>query len=385
MRKVVIAGVGWHKFGRYADKSFEKMGQEATLMALKDANNMDWKDVQACYFATMHGGTAAGHRTLARLGLTGIPIINIETACASGGTAVKLAYEGIAAGFYDVVLALGVEKMPRGFMAMTSYPRWQMLSGLAINPIVFGFNGFKCMTEKGVTFEQFAKVSVKNHKYGALNPYAMYQKELTMEEIMNSPMVCYPIHLLEICAPNEGAAAAILCAEEIAKKYTDKPIFVAAPCIGVAAYGDAAYLAAAGGSGAGSVKVKTPPITTTLAKQAYEMAGIGPEDLDVVELQDTTAHDEVMLYEQLGLCKAGEEGRCIDEGKFEVGGDVAVNTSGGLLSKGEPVGASGLSMVAQITWQLRGQAGPLQVADAKVGLCHVLGAGGNSAVTILKR
>jgi len=384
MREVVIAGVGIHKFGRFEDKSFEQIGQEAIRMALKDANNMSFKDVQIAFCSHMHGGTGAGHRTLAGIGLTGIPIINVETACASGATALQLASQGIAAGLYDVAIAFGVEKMPRGFMRMTSFPQWQMLSGIGVNPIVFALRATWHMAEYGTTEEQLAKVSVKNHKNSVNNPYAMYQKELTMEEILNSRMVCYPLRLLMFCAPNEGAAAAILCSKDIAGKYTSKPLSIAAVCTGVAPYGTWQSNAGAGDIGH-STRIQNPEITATLAKEAYEISGIGPEELDLVELQDTDSASEIIFTEELGLCLPGEGGRLIDEGRTEIGGDIPVSVSGGLLSKGEPTGASALGQVVEVTWQLRGEAGPRQIPDAKAGLCHVTGAGGNAAVTILKK
>ena len=383
MREAVIAGVGMHKFGRFEDKSFEQLGQEAISMALNDAN-MSLKDVQMAFCGHMHGGTGAGIRTLAGIGLTGIPVINIEAACSSGAAALRLASEGVASGLYDVVLAFGVEKMPRGFMRMTSFPQWQLLSGLGVNPIVFALRATWHMAEYGTTEEQLAKVSVKNHKNSVHNPYAMYQKELTMEEIMNSPMVCYPLRLLMFCAPDDGAAAAIVYSKDIAKKYTSKPVTIASVQTGVAPYGTWQATAGAGDIGHSS-KIQNTEITATLAQRAYETAGIGPEDLDLVELQDTDSASEIIFYEELGLCKPGEGGRLIDEGRTEIGGDIPVSVSGGLLSKGEPTGASALGQIVEVTWQLRGEAGPRQIPDAKVGLCHVTGAGGNSAVTILKR
>lgn len=384
MREVVIAGVGLHKFGRFEDKTFEQLGQEAVLMALKDANNMPWRDVQIAFCGTMHGGTVAGHRVVQGIGLTGIPIVNVETACASGATALMLAYQGIATGLYDVALAFGVEKMPKGFMRMTSYPQWQMLSGLHLNPLIFALRATRHMAEYGTTHKQLAKVSVKNHKHGVLNPYAMYRKELTLEEVLNSVMVCYPLRLFMLCAPNEGAAAAVLCSRDVCRKYTSKPITVAAVCTGVSQYGTSMAGAGMGYTGL-SAKVHNPEIASVLAKQAYEISGIGPEDLDLVELQDTDSASEIIFTEELGLCKPGEGGRLVDEGRTEAGGDIPVNVSGGLLSKGEPTGASALGQVAEVTWQLRDEAGARQIPDAKVGLCHVEGAGGNSAVTILKR
>lgn len=382
MREVVIAGVGIHKFGRFPDKSFEQLGQEAISMALKDAN-MNFKDIQSAFCGHMNGGTGAGVRTLAGVGLTGIPTMNIESACASGANALRLAVEGVATGLYDVSLAFGVEKMPKGFMRMTSFPQWQMLSGLAINPIVFALKAAWHMNEYGTTEEQLAKVAVKNHKNSVLNPYAMYQKELSMEEILKSRMVCYPLRLLMFCAPDDGAAAVIVCSKDVAKKYTRKPVTVAALETGLAQYGTWQSTAGAGDVGH-SAKIINTEVTTILAKRAYEKTGIGPEDLDLVELQDTDAASEIIYSEELLLCKPGEGGRLLDEGRTEITGDIPVNVSGGLLSKGEPSGASALGQIVEVAWQLRGDAGPRQLPNARVGLCHVSGAAGNAAVTILK-
>lgn len=385
MRDVMVLGVGVHPFGRFDGKSFEDLGQEAVKTALKDAGDMPWTDVQSAFCGTMHGGTGAGHRVLARVGLTGIPIVNVETGCASGSSAFILAYQQVAAGVCDVAIAIGVEKMPRGFMRMTSYPQWQMLSGLAINPLEFSLRASRHMAEYGTTHEQLAKVSVKSHKNGAMNPYAMYQKEMSLDQILNSKMVCYPLRLLEFAAPGEGAGAAILCSEEIAKKYNrSRAVKVAAACIGVAQYGTSRCGGGIGGMGQ-SAKIHNEEVATKLSRQAYEISGLGPKDLDLVELQDTDSSSEIILYEQFGLCELGEGGRMVDEGRTEIGGDIPVNPSGGLLSCSEPTGASALRQLAELTWQIRGEAGRRQVSNAKVGLAQASGAGGNCTVIILKK
>jgi len=384
MNEVRIVGVGLHKFGRFPNKSMESIGEEAIRNALKDANNIDWRDIQVAFCGTMHGGTASGHRVLGRIGLTGIPIVNVETACASGATAIAQATALIGAGVYDVALALGVEKLPGGFIAMTSYPEWQMRMGLALNPIHFGFQHTRYMSEYGVTEEQIARQSVKSHKNGAMNPNAMFQKELTVEEILNSPMVCYPLHVMELCAPCEGASAAVICRADLAPKYNSKPISIAANCTGVARYGTTMTLSSAGGLGK-SLKISNPEVTVEVSRKAYEEAGIGPEDLDFVQCADGASGYELIHCEQLGLCGPGEGARLLDEGATEIGGRIPVNTDGGMISKGEPVGAGGLSSIIECVYQLREEAGPRQVAGAKVGLSHVVGAGGNCAVTILKK
>lgn len=383
MRDVMICGVGLHPFGRFPDKTFETLGQEAVLAALKDAGDMPWKNVQMAFCGTMHGGTAAGHRVLARIGLTGIPIVNVETGCASGSSALVLAWQQIAAGFCDTAIVIGVEKMPRGFMRMTSYPRWQTLSGLAINPLEFSLRASRHMAEYGTTHEQLAMVSVKSHRNGALNPYAMYRKALTLEEVMASKTVCYPLRVLEFAAPGEGAAAVVLSSRDVARKHADKPVKVAAACMGVAKYGSSRVAGGIGQMGH-SARIRNPEVVTELAQQAYERSGIGPEDLDVVELQDTDSGSEIILYEQLGLCRPGEGGRLVDAGATALDGRIPVNPGGGILSCSEPTGASALRQIAEITWQLRGEAGARQVRSPRTGLAQASGAGGNCTVTILK-
>jgi acetyl-CoA acetyltransferase len=208
----------------------------------------------------------------------------------------------------------------------------------------------------------------------------MYRKEFSLKEVLNSRIVNDPIRLLMICAPNEGAAAVVLCSKDIAKRYAKKPIEIAASIHKIALYNDWRVPARSM-----SARVSNPHVTELASKEAYEVAAIGPEDLDVAEVQDTDAFMELETYEHLGLCKKGEGGRLIDEGSVQIEGKIPINTSGGLISKGEPIGASHLGQIYHIVQQLRGELGPTQVSEAKVGLAHVTGAGGNCAVTILKR
>ncbi len=383
MREAVIGGVGMHKMGRFPDKELEEIGRETVLRALEDAN-VPWSKVEAAFCGSVFGGMAIGHRVLARVGRTGLPIVNVENACASGGSALRLAAQAVAMGMYDIVLALGVEKMPRGYIDMsTFYDRWQVLSGLCVNPMYWALYARRYMEDYGLRPEHLGKISVKNHKYGALNPMAMYQKELTLDEVLNSRMVCDPLTLLMICAPNEGAAAAVLFSKSVARRYTTKPITVAAAVLSSPVYGAPEW----GGTlrGISSTKIKNLDIVTSAAQQAYEISGCGAEDLDVVECADVSSWGEVQSYEQLSLCKEGEAPMLIDEGATEIGGRIPTNVSGGHLANGEALGASGLRQVAETVWELRGEAGPRQIADAKVGLCQVVGAGGNCCVVILKR
>jgi acetyl-CoA acetyltransferase len=253
--------------------------------------------------------------------------------------------------------------------------------GMDTNPSYWAMRARRHMHQYGTTDLQIAKVAYKNHKNSVHNPYAMYQKAFTIEEILNSALVCDPIRLLEICAPNEGAAAVILCPSDKAGRHTTKPVTISA-CAPVNAYYSADFRAPLDSL---SAKVENPGPTEVAGKKAYEQSGISPREIQCFEVQDTDAFCELEIYEQLGLCKTGEAGRLIDEGVTEMGGKYPVNMSGGLISKGEPIGASHLGQIFEIVTQLRGEAGKRQVSNAKVGLAHVLGAGNNCAVTILKK
>ncbi|HUL23536.1 MAG TPA: thiolase family protein [Thermodesulfobacteriota bacterium] len=379
MREVCIIGVGIHRFGRFPDKTFIDLGAKATLDALKDAK-IGWEKIQAAYCGSVYSGSGAGSNMLAEVGLSGIPIMGVEAACAAGGVALKTGYQAIAHKEYDIVLTVGFEKMPRGFIVSPRFQEWERQMGLGVNPIWMALAAQRHMAEYGTTVDQLAKVSVKSHRNGALNPNAMYQKALSYEEILNSPMVCDPLHLLMLCAPNEGAAAAILCSKDKVGQYANKPVTIAACELRSAMHVSDRNL---GVHYAGTVK--KPTVIQRVSEAAYEAAGIGPQDLSLVELQDTDVGSEIIYSEELGLCKEGEGGRLVDEGATEINGRIPINVSGGLLSKGEPVGASALGQIHEIVLQLRGEAGPRQVTKAKTGLSHVYGGGGYSCVTILKR
>jgi len=380
-KEIVIIGCGMHKFGRFPEESYMEIGREAIKMALQDAG-IGWKDIEAAYCSTMYLPATSGARIMRPLGATGIPICDVEAACASGGVAMKQAMSGLKAGEYDIVLVLGVEKMPRGFMdPLMLYERWQVEMGMSTNPSYWAMRARRHMYEHGTTELHIAKVAYKNHRNSVNNPYAMYQKAFTLDEILNSPLVCDPIHLLEICAPNEGAAAVILCTKEKARQFARKPVRVAA-CVHTITLYSADFRVPLDSM---SAKIMNPGPTEETSKKAYEVAGIGPEDINLFEVQDTDAFCEIEIYEQLGLCPLGDAGKLIDEGATEIGGKYPVNVSGGLISKGEPIGASHLGQVVEMVWQLRNKAGKRQVKNSKTGLAHVLGAGGNCAVTILKR
>jgi len=379
MEEAVIAGIGIHKFGRFDNESYVEIGRQAVVAALKDAN-MNIEDIQTVFCGRVFLPMSVGVRILTRLGRTGIPVTDIEAACAASVDCLRMAQIAVSSGMYDRVLAIGVEKMPRGFMDPTLiYDKWQCLMGLSQNPAYWAMNARRHMHDYGTTIEQIAKVAFKNHKNSVRNPYAYYQKAFSMEEILNSTIVNDPIRLLMICAPNEGAAAAVICSEKVARKHTTKPIKIAA-CVHKTSQYPLTQVAAFCAS-----PTDNPTVHALAAREAYEISGLGPEDLDLAEVQDTDAFCEIEAYEELGFCNKGEGGRLIDEGVTEMGGKLPVNVSGGLISKGEPVGASHLGQVFEIVTQLRGEAGPRQVDNARVGLAHVYGAHGHCGVTILKR
>ena len=263
------------------------------------------------------------------------------------------------------------------------YSQWQIELGMSVNPAYWAIRARRHMHEFGTTEQQIAKVAVKNHRNSVNNPYSMYRKAFSMEEILNSPLVCDPIHLLEICAANDGAAAVVVASGRRARELgvTGKAVHIAAISHTVSRY--SANFRTPADSMSATISNHGPSIVT--ARRAYESAGLGPADIACFEVQDTDAFCEIEAYEDLGLCPRGEGGRLIDKGLTELDGLMPVNMSGGLISKGEPVGASHLGQVVEIVSQLRGTAGKRQVPDAKVGMAHVLGAGGNCAITILKR
>jgi acetyl-CoA C-acetyltransferase len=377
---VVILGTGIHPFGRF-DASYEEIGAFAARAALDDAR-VKWTDIQSAYLSRMYLPATSGARILRRLGSTDIPITDIEAACASGGAALRQAILAIQSGEVEVVLVLGAEKMPRGFMDPSMiYGQWQIEMGMSLNPAYWSMRARRHMHDHGTTEDQIARVAFKNHRNSVHNPNAMYRKAFSLDEIRESPLVCDPIRRLEICAPNDGAAALVIASEAYARRHGGPSIRIAACCHTIARY-SADFRCPADSM---SATAANPGPTRVTAAQAYTRAGLGPTDIDCFEVQDTDAFCELEIYEDLDLCPAGESGRLIDEGATEITGKMPVNMSGGLISKGEPVGASHLGQVVEIVSQLRGQSGDRQVPSAATGLAHVLGAGGNCAVTILSR
>jgi acetyl-CoA acetyltransferase len=372
---VAITGIGLHPFGRFEGTTVTDMGVTAVKAALAEAGNPRF---EAAFCATVYSGVAAGHKVLGALGLTGVPIVNVEAGCASGGAALMLAAHAIANGQYDTVLVFGMEKMPKGIIRSSFFEPWREQGGLAVTPAYFALRAQRLMRESGVTKEHLARVVVKNRANGAHNPNAMFQKPTSVEDVLASRLVCEPLHLHMLCSPNEGAAAVVLQRAGAA----DGTVRIAAAALRShlpgSVLGEATPMSGIDDTGI------TPP-SSLAADAAYEEAGLGPADLDVVECQDTDAARELLGYEELRLCERGGSAALLESGATGRDGRLPVNPSGGLLAKGEPLGASALGQVVEITQQLRGTAGPRQVDGARVGLTHTVGRGANAAVVILTR
>jgi acetyl-CoA acetyltransferase len=386
MREVAVIGVSMIKFGRYPDRDVSQLGAQAGFEALKDAG-VEMKDIQSLYSGNLYQTSGSGQRILQQMGQTGIPVINVANACATGSTAFREAYFAVASGAYDMVMALGSEQMGKqGLLGSRGDPATSLEGrvGSYMMPAVFGMAGMEHSRKYGTQQEHFALASVKNHYHSTNNPLAQYQKESSLDEVMNGRVIAYPNTLLMCCPTGDGAAAAIICSMDKARQYTTQPIKVAASVLTSDPFTD---------------RDLTLPDINTLTRNAaaiaYEQAGIGPEDLSQVELHDCFATAELLHYENLGLCEEGMAGKHVASGAPWIGNkiptkyeeDVApfqdktykpktktvVNASGGLLSKGHPLGATGVANIAEIVWHLRGQAGARQVEGSKVGMAHVIG------------
>ncbi len=362
MREVAIIGVGAHPTGRFLEKPLKALAYPAIWNALDDAG-VSVADVNVAYIGNSLGGLLTGQEgvrgqvVLQHSGLTGIPVVNVENACASAMTALRGAWLEVASGLADVALAVGVEKMNVGDSARSigalsadseldlAEMGMQFTATYAIHPKI---NVKSRMQEYGWTASDLAKPAVKNSYNGSLNPLAQHQRRLTIEEIVQSRVIADPLTLLMCASISDGAAAAVLCSTDLAARFTGKtPVRIASCMLRSGIYrlpGD-----------------DRPDSATMCAFAAYEKAGIGPEDLDAVELHDAMAPAELILYERLGLCAPGEGPRLIDEHVTTLDGRVPVNPSGGLCSRGHPVGATGLLQVCELVWQMRGEAGPRQI------------------------
>jgi acetyl-CoA acetyltransferase len=375
-RSVEVAGIGIHPFGRFEDRTVTELGVTAVREALRDAGD---PQLQAAFCGTAYAGVAAGHKVLGAIGRTGVPIVDVEAGCASGGAALMLAGAAIRAGQYECALVFGIEKMPKGIIRSSFFEPWREEAGLAATPAYFALRAQRLMRESGVTKDQLAEVVVKNRAHGVDNPNAMFRSEVTAEQVLASRIVCEPLHLWMLCSPNEGAAAVVLRA---APAGVGSGVTLVAAALRSHLPGS---VLSEGTPLSGLADDEVAPPTTLAAHAAYDEAGLGPDDVDVVECQDTDAARELLSYEELGLCPKGDAGKWITEGVTHLGGRVPVNPSGGLLSKGEPLGASALGQVVELVTQLRGKSGSRQVDGARVALGHTVGRGANASVVIVRR
>jgi acetyl-CoA acetyltransferase len=377
---VYVMGAGMTRFGRYPEKSVPELGAEAALMALDDAG-LKIQDMEALYCGNLLQASAmVGQRILHQIGQTGIPVTNCANACATGATALREGWVAVKAGLYDTVLVVGVEQMGKAGLLGSPGGRGggiptEGLLGSGLMPAVFAEAGMEHSRKYGTTFEQFAWVAVKNHQHSTKNAKSMYQVETPLEQVMSAEMIAYPNTKL-MCSVNvDGAASAVLVSERRARELgLRRAVKVAASVLTSDRYTERDL-----------VMPDVNTCTREAARKAYEMAGIGPDDVDLVELHDCFATAEILHYENLGLCKEGEAGKLIDERATWHGGRIPVNVSGGLLSKGHPLGATGVANVYEVVQHLRGEAGPRQVQGARVGLTHVIGLGSACGVHVLEK
>lgn len=379
MTDVAIVGLGLHPFGRSPDLSGLEQGAQAARAALKDAGT-DFKTMQFAFGGSQDGGNADALVNL--LGLTGLQFTNIWNGCATGGSSLNAAYSAIKAGQYDVGLVVGFDKHPRG--AFNPMPRdwglddWYGETGLMLTTQYFAMKIQRYMHDHGISRDTLVSVAEKAFRNGAITPTAWRTTALSRAEIEEAPMVSEPLNKYMFCSPAEGGCALVVCRADIAHQFTRHPVFLNAAVVRSRNYGSFEVF-----SPSQAPFVADSP-TVIASRAAYELAGIGPEDVDVAQLQDTEVGAEIMHMAENGFCAHGDQERWIAEGRTEITGQLPVNTDGGCLANGEPVGASGLRQVYEICTQLRGQAGARQVPNTpKVGYTHVYGAPGISGVNIL--
>ena len=379
MTDAYVVGVDMIKFGRFPEKTVPQIGAESALLALDDCG-LAIQDMEALYCGNLGQASGmVGQRILQQIGQTGMPVINVSNACATGATAFREAWASVKAGLYDIVLAVGVEQMGKGLLGggapSKGIPKEGLL-GSGTMPAVFAEAGMEHARKYGTTFEQFAKVSVKNHHHSTLNPKAMYQIETPLDTVMNAEMISYPNTKL-MCSVNvDGSAAAVIASERKARELG---------LMGRAVKVRASVLTSDRWQERDLVMPDVNTCTREASAKAYEMAGLGPQDIDLVELHDCFATAEILHYENLGLCGDGEAGRMIDDGEVALGGRIPVNVSGGLLSKGHPLGATGIANIYEVSTHLRGEAGQRQVQGARIGMTHVIGLGSACGIHILEK
>jgi acetyl-CoA acetyltransferase len=379
MDGVAIIGVGLHPFGRFGAKSALQMGAEAVRAACADAG-VAWKDVQFAF-----GGSAEVDNpdaAVGLLGLTGLQFMDVYNGCATAASALQLAAETIRSGKYDIGVAVGMDKHdPGAFTADPVHygaPPWYGEMGYFLTTKFFGMKINRYMHDHGISHETLARVAAKAYRNGSLNPNAFRRKPLTEEQILSSRMLNYPLTQYMFCAPDEGAAAVVLCRSDIAERYTSTPVYLRAATLRTRRYGAHEVHS----TWAAVDQDAAPTVYASCA--AYEEAGLGPEDVDVVQLQDTDAGAEVIHMAENGFCADGAQEALLADGATGIGGPLPINTDGGLIDNGEPIGASGLRQVHELVQQLRGRAGDRQVpGNPQVGYAQLYGAPGTAGVSIL--
>lgn len=389
MSKVNVAGVAMTRFRKPKEQArYEELGAEATRLALKDAG-ISYDLVEQAYVGYCYGDSTSGQRALYDVGLTGIPIVNVNNNCSTGSTALYLARQAIETGAAQCVLALGFEEMGNGALSAKWNDRTRPLQYHAKvitdkypddegpwAPRMFGAAIREYREKYGLETETLAKISLKARRHAEVNPNAVFRDPLTLEEILDAPLIYEPLTKLMCCPPTSGGAAAILCSEEFARKHNlDTSVQIIAQSM------TTDFDGAFDGS---QIKMAGFDMAQNGARQVYEKSGYGPEDIDVVELHDCFSANELLSYESLGLAPIGGAEQFINDGDNTYGGKFVVNPSGGLLSKGHPLGATGLAQCAELVWQLRGQAEQRQVENARIALQHNLGLGGACVVTMYK-
>lgn len=392
MRDVAVLGVGMHAFGKFADKSVTDLCRAAVVDALADAgvawNQIDAVAAASSRFSGGKGWGLNGNDVVEDMGSTGVPVYNMSAGCAAGGNAFNVGYGLVAGGMYDVVLVVGGEKMPKGFIQTsgveeTTDPEFlrQRCVGMP-GPAFWALLCRQRMAEYGTTETQLAQIAVKAHQLGKHNDNARFRQEFSVEDVLGSNMVSDPLRLYEICPVSDGAAAAVICSAEAARRFTADPVWVAGSAVATSLFDDGLPRGLAGVIPSGPAHHSE---ATLAVGKALAQAGAAAEDVDFVELQDNTVYYELAFPEDWGLCKPGEAEHLLESGETMPGGKLPINPSGGFLCFGEATTAMGIFQVCELTWQLRGQAGPRQVPGAQLGLAQTLGLGGNATAVVLKR
>ncbi|HEY2214052.1 MAG TPA: lipid-transfer protein [Acidimicrobiales bacterium] len=390
--RVFVIGVGMTKFEKPGSKDWDypDMGREAGQNALKDAN-IDYSLIESAFMGYCYGDSTTGQRALYELGLSGIPAINVNNNCSTGSSALYLGRKFVMGGLADCVLALGFEKMEKGSLGVKYDDRTNPMDKHFTDMInrrgfekappaaqVFGNAGREYMEKYGVKAEAFARIGEKNHRHSVNNPYSQFQDQYSLEDIQNSPMIYDPLTKLQCCPTSDGGAAVVLASERFVKQHNlqDQAVEIVAQAM------TTDFESTFSGS---DMSLAGFDMTAAAAQAVYKESGLGPEDVDVVELHDCFSANELITYEGLGLCEEGQAGELISSGAATYGGKVVINPSGGLISKGHPLGATGLAQCSELTWQLRGQADKRQVEGATVALQHNLGLGGAAVVTMYRK